>query len=133
MAGAPITSGAGAGCYVVLTLCQAQFHIPFPMSVAAAYYATRASQAWAPLNHDLRAVEAWYVGFYRLAQRYGSLRFDPEQVAALAGLAPVHEGGLGPVDEAVRFQGALLIPDESVPLAITGRPSTLGGALGCDL
>jgi uncharacterized protein YndB with AHSA1/START domain len=68
---------------VVVTLSQEQFQIPFPMSLVAAYYATRASLAWAPLDHDLRAVEAYYVRFYRLARRYGGLRFDPERVAAL--------------------------------------------------
>jgi hypothetical protein len=68
---------------LVVTLCQEQFHIPFPMSLAAAYYTTRASLAWAPLDPDLRAVEAWYRRFYGLVRRYGGLRFDPEQVAAL--------------------------------------------------
>lgn len=68
---------------LLATLCQEQFHIPFPLSLAAAYYSTRASLGWAPLNHDLRAVEAWYVRFYRLARLYSGLRFDAEQVAAL--------------------------------------------------
>ena len=50
---------------VVVILCQEQFHIPFPISLLAAYYDTRASVAWAPLDHDARAVEAWYARFYR--------------------------------------------------------------------
>jgi hypothetical protein len=31
---------------LLVRLCQDQFHIPFPLSVAAAYYATRAALAW---------------------------------------------------------------------------------------
>ena len=68
---------------LVVALCQEQFHIPFPRSLQAAYYVTRASAAWAPVDHDARKVQAYYEKFYRLARRYSGLRFDPARVAAL--------------------------------------------------
>jgi hypothetical protein len=67
----------------MIILCQEQFNIPFPLSLLAAYHATRAAIAWAPLDHDLRAVEAAYTRFYRLARHYAGRCFDPQQVAAL--------------------------------------------------
>ena len=33
-------------------MCQAQFGIPFPLSLKAAYHIVRASVAWAPIDHD---------------------------------------------------------------------------------
>jgi hypothetical protein len=68
---------------LVVSLCQEQFRIPFPMSLLAAYYVTRASIAWAPVDHDINVVNAYYEKFYRLARRYSGLKFDPAQVAAL--------------------------------------------------
>ncbi len=68
---------------LILIVCQEQFHIPFPVSLVAAYHATRAAQAFAPVRHDTRAVRASYARFYRLARRYSGLHFDPEHVAAL--------------------------------------------------
>ena len=68
---------------LIIGLCQEQFHIPFPVSLVAANYVTRAAAAWAPIEHDDRVVEAYYEQFYRLARRYSGLRFDPAQVAAL--------------------------------------------------
>ena len=35
---------------LLVLLAQEQFHIPFPMSLAAAYYTTRASLAWVPVE-----------------------------------------------------------------------------------
>jgi hypothetical protein len=69
--------------WLVLTLCQDQFHIPFPVSVVAAWYVVRASVAWAPVAHDVKKVQANYAKFYRLARRYSGLTFDPVRVAAL--------------------------------------------------
>ncbi|TMC19597.1 MAG: hypothetical protein E6J33_05435 [Chloroflexi bacterium] len=39
--------------WLIVRLCQEQFHVPFPMSLLAAYYTTRASAAWAPLCLEL--------------------------------------------------------------------------------
>ncbi len=68
---------------LIVSLCQEQFGIPFPSSLLAAYYVTRASAAWAPVDHDERQVQAWYERFYRLARRYSGLKFDPARAAAL--------------------------------------------------
>ncbi len=68
---------------LVVGLCQEEFHIPFPMSLLAAYYVTRASIAWAPVDHDERVVQQFYEKFYRLARRYSGLQFDAARVAAL--------------------------------------------------
>ena len=68
---------------LIVSLCQEQFRIPFPVSLLAAYYVTRASIAWAPLDHDVSVVHAFYEKFYSLARRYSGLQFDPKIVAAL--------------------------------------------------
>jgi len=67
---------------LIVGLCQEQFGIPFPVSLLAAYDVTRASIAWAPVEHDARLVEDYYERFYRLARRYSGLRFDPVRAAA---------------------------------------------------
>ncbi len=66
---------------LIVGLCQEQFGIPFPVSLLAAYDVTRASAAWAPVEHDERVVEHYYERFYRLARRYSGLRFDPVRAA----------------------------------------------------
>lgn len=68
---------------LIVALCQEQFHIPFPMSLLAAYYTTRASIAWVPVNHDVQKVLRYLEKFYRLARRYSGLKFDVARVAAL--------------------------------------------------
>ncbi len=44
---------------LLVGLCQEQFRIPFPMSLLAAYYTTRASLAWVPVDHDEQKVLAF--------------------------------------------------------------------------
>ncbi|HMA37585.1 MAG TPA: hypothetical protein VKY74_24235 [Chloroflexia bacterium] len=68
---------------LVVQLCQEQFHIPFPRSLQAAYYVTRASAAWAPVDHDAKVVLAYYIQFYRMARRYSGLHFDPVRAGLL--------------------------------------------------
>lgn len=68
---------------LIVGLCQEQFHIPFPVSLLAAYYVTRAAAAWAPVDHDEKVVQHYYQKFYELARRYSGLKFDPARVAAL--------------------------------------------------
>lgn len=68
---------------LIVGLCQEQFRIPFPVSLLAAYYVTRASVAWAPVHHDEKVVQHYYRKFYELARRYSGLKFDPVRVAAL--------------------------------------------------
>jgi len=68
---------------LIVALCQEQFHIPFPASWFAAYYTTRASMAWVPVEHDVQKVQRYLEKFYRIARRYAGLKFDPEQVGKL--------------------------------------------------
>jgi hypothetical protein len=68
---------------LIVRLCQAQFRIPFPVSLLAAYYATRASLAWAPVDHDMVKAQMFYEKFYRVARRYSGLTFDPARAGAL--------------------------------------------------
>ena len=68
---------------LIMKLCQEQFHIPFPMSMLAAYYTIYASIAWVPVNHDEKKVLRLLEKFYRVARRYSGLPFDPTHVAAL--------------------------------------------------
>jgi hypothetical protein len=67
---------------LIVALCQEEFHIPFPQSLLAAYYTTRASIAWVPIDHNVNTVHAYLEKFYRVAHRYSGLRFDPVHVAA---------------------------------------------------
>lgn len=69
--------------WLIVALCQEEFHIPFPFSLLAAYYTTRASIAWVPVDHDERKVLLYLEKFYRIAKRYSGLHFDPAQVAEL--------------------------------------------------
>jgi hypothetical protein len=64
-----------------LALCQEQFGIPFPRSLAAAYHIVRASIAWVPTDHDLARVGAHLTRFYALAARHAPLVFDPATAA----------------------------------------------------
>jgi len=68
---------------LMVTLAQKQFHIPFPVSLVAAYYVTRASILYAPVEHDTARVLAYLRSFYRLARRYSGLHFDPTHVARI--------------------------------------------------
>jgi hypothetical protein len=68
---------------LIVGLCQAQFRIPFPVSLLAAYYVTRAAAAWAPVDHDMAKAQKFYERFYRLAKRYSGLQYDPARVGAL--------------------------------------------------
>ena len=68
---------------LLVLFCQEEFHIPFPQSLAAAYYTTRASLAWAPVEHDEHKVLRYLVKFYRVARRYSGLHYEVKRVAAL--------------------------------------------------
>lgn len=111
---------------LLVTLCQDEFQIPFPVSILAAYYATRAAVAWVPINHDARAVQAWYTRFYRLVRRYSGLTFDPVKAGALElEYNDVHRSLVGTADKApfidtmVRLHAELfgLTPEQARPSA----------------
>ncbi len=69
--------------WLVVALVQAQFRIPFPQSIRAAYHVTRASAAWAPKENNPAAILQHLRAFYRLARRYSGLEFDIERAAEL--------------------------------------------------
>lgn len=68
---------------LIVSLSEAQFRIPLPISWLAAYHIVRASAAWAPLHHDLGLVRRHLERYYRIARRYSGLRFDPARAAQL--------------------------------------------------
>lgn len=68
---------------LIMQLSQAQFRIPFPQSIVAAYHITRASVAWVPKEHDATTIAHHLRRFYTMARRSSGLTFDIEQVAAL--------------------------------------------------
>ncbi len=68
---------------LIVGLCQEQFRIPFPVSLRAGYYTTRASSAWVPVDHDEQKVLAYLEKFYRIAHHYSGLKFEPSRVAGL--------------------------------------------------
>lgn len=68
---------------LIVGLCQEEFHIPFPMSLLAAYYTTRASLAWVPVDHDEAKVRTYLRKFYTVARRYSGLTYDVQRVADL--------------------------------------------------
>lgn len=70
-------------CFRLLAqLAHEQFHLSLPRAIQAAYYITRASIAWAPIDHDSRKVRLYIRKFYRLAAKHGkTFNFDPDTVA----------------------------------------------------
>lgn len=60
-----------------------EFHIPFPLSIAAAYYATRAALAFKPIDNDIPATRAALGRYYDLVRAHSGLRFDPRAVGEL--------------------------------------------------
>lgn len=68
---------------LMVQLNQEQFHIPFPLSVVAAYHVARGSIAWAPEKHDVNAVIGHFVRFYRMARRWSGMHFEPRRAAEL--------------------------------------------------
>ena len=69
--------------YLVVRLLQAQFRMNLWQALRAAYYVTRASVAWVPIDHNLNVVRAYLVKFYIVAQQASQLPFDPDRVAEL--------------------------------------------------
>ncbi|MBV9229215.1 MAG: hypothetical protein JOZ18_07865 [Chloroflexi bacterium] len=85
---------------LIVALCQEQFHIPFPQSLLAAYYTTRASIAWVPVDHNIEKVRSYLRKFYQVARRYSNLTFDPTRVADLElRYFDVHRRLVGAVDK----------------------------------
>jgi hypothetical protein len=58
-----------------------EFHIPVPLSLQAAFWATRAAIAFKPVANDLPATRRALESYYRLVRRFSGLIFDPAIVA----------------------------------------------------
>ncbi|HVU12051.1 MAG TPA: hypothetical protein VHD90_12275 [Phototrophicaceae bacterium] len=129
---------------LIVALDQAQFRIPFPQSVIAAYYIVRASVVFVPKDHDSAAVCAYLAQFYRLARRYSGLTFDPEQAARLEtiywdvhrklvrlpdktefieAMTALHAAIFGLTSEQARESGELRVEANNVLDTITGHTS----------
>ncbi len=67
----------------MVQLNQEQFHIPFPLSVVAAYHVARGSVAWVPVKNDPEVVRRHFTRFYRLARRWSGMSFVPRRAAEL--------------------------------------------------
>jgi hypothetical protein len=67
----------------MVQLNQEQFHIPFPLSVVAAYHVARGSIAWVPVKNDPQIVRAHFTRFYRIARRWSGMGFEPRRAADL--------------------------------------------------
>ncbi len=130
---------------LITKLCQEEFHIPFPISLLAAYYTIYASIAWVPVNHDEKKVLRSLEKFYKLARRYSGLTFDPTRVAALEfqyfdvhrrlvgqadksefieTLANLHSALFGLSMEQVRESAELRARAADIVDSITGKTST---------
>ena len=68
---------------LMVQLNQEQFHIPFPLSVVAAFHVARGSIAWAPDDHDEDRVRHHFTRFYRMAKRWSGLPFEPREASRL--------------------------------------------------
>jgi hypothetical protein len=68
---------------LMVQLNQEEFKIPFPLSVVAALHIARASVAWAPVEHDIAAVQRDLTRFYRMARRWSGMTFQPRRAAQL--------------------------------------------------
>ncbi|MCA1644106.1 MAG: hypothetical protein LC797_01120 [Chloroflexi bacterium] len=68
---------------LMVQLNQEQFHIPFPLSVVAAYHVARGSLAWVPVENDPAVVRRHFTRFYRIARRWSGMSFVPRRAAEL--------------------------------------------------
>jgi hypothetical protein len=85
---------------LMVSTCQEQFRIPFPLSVVAAYYLAKGARAWAPVHHDVAVVERYYGNFYRIAVRHSGLGFDLRRVVQLEmGYNDIHRRLVGHDDK----------------------------------
>jgi len=130
---------------LIISLAEAQFHIPFPQSWVAAYYITRASVAFVPKEHDQTVVRGYLEKFYQLSQRYSGLDFDsaqaadleneywevhrrlsgkPEKTEFIEAMTRLHAAIFGLTLEQARESGELRVEANNVLDTITGHTST---------
>jgi hypothetical protein len=129
---------------LIVELSQAQFRIPFPQSLVAAYHITRASVAWVPKEHDPGTIERHLRHFYTLARRSSGLTFDVDQVAALElrywdehrrlvgqedkstfiqAMTALHAALFGLTEDKVRQSAELRVEANNILDTITGKTS----------
>ena len=130
---------------LIVSLDQAQFRIPFPQSILAAYYIVRASVAFVPKDHNPAVVRGYLEQFYRLARRYSGLSFDARHAALLEEdyweihrklvgqpdktdfthtMTMLHAVVFGLSQDQARESGQLRVEANNVLDTITGRTST---------
>ena len=68
---------------LMVQLNRAQFRMPLPAAIQAAFDTARAAAAFAPLDNDLVKTERYLAKFYARAGRYVHLAAEAEQLAAL--------------------------------------------------
>ena len=69
---------------LVVQLMHEQFSLSWPRAVQAAYYVTRASVAWEPVDNKPEVTRLYIRKFYSHAARYGSSSsYDPRKVAEI--------------------------------------------------
>jgi len=70
--------------WLLLSLAREQFGFSWSRAVQGAYYVTRASIIWKPVDHDVPAVRRYLRKFYKLAVKHGKgFSFDPRRVGDL--------------------------------------------------
>lgn len=130
---------------LIVSMCQEQFRIPFPLSLLAAYYIVRASVAWAPVDNDFQVVKTWLEKYYRVARRYSGLTFDPadaaekelrywavhrelsgkpDKTAFVEALVDLHSAVFGITQEQARESAELRVQANNTVDLITSRTST---------
>ena len=67
--------------YLMVRLCQEQFHIPFPWSVLAAVNIVRAAAAWFGELQDTKAALRSLERYYGFVRRYSGYSFDASRAA----------------------------------------------------
>ncbi len=67
--------------YFTERACADQFHVPFPDSVRAAYYATRGALAFKPIENNIGLAVGALVRYYAIVRRHSNITFDPVEVA----------------------------------------------------
>ena len=69
---------------MIMALMHEQFGFSWLRAAQAAYYVTRASIAWAPVDNDRRATHRYIRKFYRLAAKHGKgYSFEPNPTGDL--------------------------------------------------
>jgi hypothetical protein len=135
----------------ILRITREQFGLSLWRAVQNAYYFTKASIAWAPVDHKAEVTHDYIRKFYRVAKRYGNhgkgLPFDAEKVANIEFqywilhrergmnpdndpemyircLADLHSAIFGLTVEETRYSGEMRVKGTDFIDRVTGKRST---------